>query len=425
MVNYNLKSRISERDFNKVIAVLVISSIFIVSGSFWLTKLLDVRVVSQIIVYAAIVVIFTPIILKSIHVYYSEPIFLLTLSLLFSSIFFARGELVVLLNIINVFVVAALLSTRKKYADSITISIISMATFFSLLGITQFFIILFNPDLVLVGNFSVFEKQYLQHEYISLHPLMILGFTTGEQYELFGINISRVHSFIKEPSMMVPFFFFFVILALSYQGWIKYLSIPLILFSLLSFSGAVVASMVIVFGFFGLYILAKGNMKLLSVMPIALLVVFCILLTVFDLHWLVDQVMIQLDKIKDNATFLEKTSSFIVRLEEIKLGFLSIKENIFGIPNLIVKVGGVFFYSFYYSGVVGGLMVLLVFREYFNLTASLRGFVPLSFVLLIYGTFTQILILTSGGFYEPSGFLVMTLLLMRLRALNLKVKKIR
>lgn len=424
MINHNVKSKISERNLNKVIVALMISSVYIVGNYFWLTKLLDVRIVSQIIVYSATIILFTPIILKRIHTYYSEPIFLLTLSLLFSSIFFARGEEDILFNSFNVFIVAAVMCAEKKYADSMTISIILIATFFSLLGIFQFFILLLNPDLSPFVQFSSFEKQYLQHDNISLHPLMILGFATGEQYELFGISITRVHSFLKEPSMMVPYFLMPGILALSYKGWVKWLSIPLILFSLLSFSGAVGASMILVFGFFGLYILARGNMKLLTVIPILLLVVFSIVLLVFDIQWIVDLVMFQIDKIKAAATFLEKRTSLTIRLEEIKLGFLFLKENIFGIRNFIVGVGGIFFYALFYSGVVGGLLILLVFREYFNLTASLRGIMPLSFVLIIYGTLTQVLILTSGGFFHPLGFIVLTLLLMRLRALNLKVKKL-
>lgn len=425
MTNHNLKISRADHNATKVIVGITISAIYFVSGFFWLTKLLDLRIVSQIIVYSAILILFTPIILNKIHAHYSEPIFLLTLSLLFSSILFERGGEAVIINLINVFVVAAVLCAGKIYTDSMTISFISIATFFSLLGIVQFFIFLFNPDLVHFAQFSIFEEQYLQNDNMALHPLMILGFATGEQYELFGVNITRVHSFLKEPSMMVTFFLVPGIMALSYKGWIKWLSIPLILFSLISFSGAVGASMVIVFGFFGLYILVRGNMRLLSVMPIALLVVFCIVLIIFDIQYIVDLVMFQLDKVKDAATFLEKRSSFINRLEEIKLGFSVIKENFFGIPNLIVNVGGMFFYAFFYSGVLGGVLIIIVFRQYFNLTSSLRGTVPLFFVLLIYGTLTQVLILTSGGFYHPTGFVLMTLLLMRLRALNLKVKKIR
>ena len=405
---------------NRLLVGIPFASVLIVAGHFWLFALLGMKVEAQLLTYTVVGVIALPVLITSKGRFVREPLFILTVIYVLASLFFLRERQTlsnpIFTDLMTVLLIAAVFSLSTGYRTAITKSILVVFGAFAILGIIQFVILLWFPEAASYASSAAFTSSYVRE---SVHPLMFLGFTTGEAYTLFGFPLTRLSSFLKEPSLIVPYFVVTGALALSYRGPIKLLALPLLAFALISISGAAWLSIGLSIGMFGVFWALKRSRWLLTVLPL-LVGAFLVILTYgSETENLLAGTRIVLDPLKSEATFFVKENAIRNRIVSMKEGLEHLRTSPFGVPTEVTGAGGLIFHALFSAGYIGGALVLWTMREYFSrlmVISSDRRY--LMFSVIMYGTLLQALVFTSGGFTSAAGFLLLGLVLTRLREMT-------
>ena len=400
---------------------MAFTSVLLVSGDFWLFSLLGVKVEAQLLAYALVGVLGLGMILSGKALFIREPLFMLAVSLFLSSLFFRREQegifALALTSFLVVFLTATVFSLSTGYRNAIIKVIFAVFGVFAILGIIQSITFILIPETASYATARDFESSYLSGR-ANVHPLMFLGFGTGEEYELFGLSISRVSSFLKEPSFIVPYFVITGVLALSYRGGIRLWAVPLLTFAVISISGSAWISIILGIALLGPFWILKRFRRLWVIGPFLALGLAVMVISSSETHDILAKAGVILDPLKTEATFFEKRASITVRVESLKVSLKDVQDNYFGLPTPVPTVGGIFFYSLFASGYIGAILFLWVMLEYVRRLAYLSSKRKhLLFSAMMYGTLFQAAALTSGGFIGAGGFLLLALVLTRLREL--------
>ena len=404
---------------SRLLVGIPFAAVLLVAGDFWLFSILGVKVEAQLLIYTAVGIMALPFLITSKARFVKEPLFILTVSYFLSSLFFARERqtsgISIFTALVPVLLIAGVFSLSSGYRTAIAKSIFLMFGGFAILGIIQFVILLWFPNATTYADAHAFQASYLSGR-PNVHPLMLLGFTTGEEYSLFGFPITRISSFLKEPSFIVPYFVITGVLALSYRGAIRYTAIPLLTFAVISISGSAWLSLLMSMAAFLVFKGLRKRRWLLTVLPLLAAIFVGWLVYWSETSELLARATSVLDPLKSEATFFEKEGSIRVRLVTMKDGLELLQTSAFGVPGGVTGSGGLFFHALFTSGYIGGGLVLWMMREYLSrlvmISSDRRYFV---FAAMMYGTLLQVLLFTSGGFLSAAGFLILGLVLTRLR----------
>lgn len=425
--NYNYKIQSTYLIGNKSelmlinICVLLISCLFYSTGSFGFLNIFGIRREVQIFIILGPLLL-SPVIFKNFPKLLKDPIFLFVLIKLIVECILNQRFIYIVDDLTIALVVGILLSVRKEYSDKILRLIIITTAIFSTMAIIQAIIVFFKPELIplLWTNYSSLT---MANKVEILHPLGLLGFTTG-QFNFLGHYFTRFRSFAAEPSVLVYSFFCPGVLALSYRGYIKILSIPILFFSIFLAQSAVIwLSLSLGIIVWGVFILFRGRVRLILMLTIFIISMFFIVIYFVEIPNFMMKITQFLNLINKQYIPFKKYSSGVVRFGAIK-NYLAIAKqySLFGSPLKVIKTinlpVGLLLYSHLYYGIFGlALMVAIWYNIFkhaiycFNLYKGIIGLMA----AVLYGTFIQVLCFSNYGWTGTSGFLMIVLLMNKLK----------
>jgi len=405
------------------ICILLISCLFYSTGSFGFLNIFGIRREVQIFLILGPLLL-SAVILKNFPKLLKKPIFLLVVTKFIVECILNQRFMYIFDNLTIVLVVGILLSVRKEYSDRILRLIIIAAAVFSTMAIVEAIIVLFKPELIplLFANYSSLT---MANKVEILHPLGLLGFTTG-QFNFLGHYFTRFRSFAAEPSVLVYSFFCPGVLALSYRGHIKLLSIPILFFLIfLAQSTVIWLSLSLGIIVWGIFILFRGRVRLILMLTIFIISMFFIVIYFVEIPNFMMKITQFLNLINKQYSPFNKYSSGVARFGAIKSYlYIAIQYPFFGAPLKVIKTislpTGLLLYSYLYYGIFGlALMVAIWYNIFkhaiycFNLYKGIIGLMA----AVLYGTFIQVLCFSSYGWTVFSGFLMIMLLINRLKML--------
>ena len=393
-------------------------ALFYSAGNFGFLNLFNFRREFQ----AIIIVMFIPLYLLVIEKFMTllkEPLFLLTLVMLFGELFF-RGNLIHLADaLLSVFIVGILFSLKNKNTNDILKWIIIFCAFFSIMAIIQAIIIWIHPGIL--KFFSSRYGSWTSAGFVKVgHPLEYLGFVDHDRgYFLFGHYFYRLHSFTSEPSVIVCSFLLPGLLALTYKNGIRFLAVPILFFSIiLASSGTVWLSVLLGFLALPFFLLFGRRINLLSIIPFIVILLFLSYLVKIDASQLSRKILKTLSPIqKINSEIKHKKGSLTARLEGIQEYTHLVKKYPFGMPFVKTPIGGLLFTFTHNGGILALLLGIIVSCRIFKYCAQCfiqnrRSYIRISSVF-VYGLFTQCLVFFSGGWDNFVGIMIISLTYLR------------
>lgn len=408
------------------ILVPTMAILFFTIGYFEFFRVIGIGLESQIILSLIVGFIAPPILLTRGSMAIREPLFLLAITFLFVEIFVRDSTLIAVVGMaVAVLVVALVSSLDMVYSSKILKYIIIVAGIFSILAIIQFLVLFLRPALIehtINPNYVPVVTDLREgQEYNRLHPIAYLGFTTGTEY-LFGHRITRIHSFAREPGLLLLYFFLPGVLALTYKAKTRLFAIPLLVASILSFTGTVYASVCFAIMLFVLAPLAQVKWgRWLTWIPLILMIIGSVLIyrtTIFDeLLTVVFKDYSDLSQ-SQQLGFLDKYQPAMTRLQKMR----EISERTaFGqiVTGRIPGAVGLIMHGFFRASFVGASLSLLFLYNMFEATSHwwIKRNKSLVCALLL-GIYVEVGLFQQYGFTLPSGFLISALTIQRLRFLS-------
>jgi len=406
------------------LCILLISCLFYSTGSFGFLNIFGIRRELQIFLILGPLLL-NPVIFKNFPELLKEPIFLFVLIKFIVECIIYQRFINIFDSLTTILIVGILLSVRKEYSDKILKLIIIAAAIFSTMAIVEAIIVFFEPDLIMLLNNNYCSLTSANKVEI-LHPLGLLGFTVGQKFNFLGHDFVRFRSFAAEPSVLVYSFFCPGVLALSYRGYIKILSIPILFFSICLAQSAIIwLSLSLGIMAWGLFILFKGRVRLILMLTICIISMFFIVIYFVEIPNFMMKVMQFLDLINKQYSPFNKYSSGVVRFGAIK-NYLALAKQypFFGVPLKSIAVinlpMGLLLYSCLHFGIIGLTLMVAISHNIFKLAiycfSLYKGIIGLMAAIL-YGTFIQVLCFSDYGWTGISGFLMIILLINKLKML--------
>lgn len=423
----------------KLSAVLapVMSILFFVIGYFDFFDVLGLIFEMRVVLLGIVGLIAPPILLKGGWRAFREPLFLLAIIFLIFELLHPFARKTWLNAVFGMAVAAAIVmlvfSLDGGCSSKILKGIIALAAIFSALAIVQFFVLLLQPELIhLTINPNYAEAIYEMtgtiwvgpggSEYEILHPIAYLGKTTGWEHFL-GLEAARIHSFAREPGLLVLYFFLPGVMALTYGGKAKLLAIPLLALSVLGFTGTVYGSI-----FLAIFLLAlvrlmrlKDNRLFLTLIPLVITVAGVIIIYTTTILDGLLRIFLKNDFVVSHMQyfgFLDIYDSATLRLSQLR-EFLSTIDPGDVVTGHIPGTVGLIMYGFFKASILGALLELLFLYSMFR---AISGFWVASnknlVCALLCGIYMQAGFFQQYGFTLPSAFLINALTLQRLRLLS-------
>ena len=350
---------------------------------------------------------------------WTTPFFLLPLVFLIGEILL-RGNLLRMADLAAATLLVGIIVTLKRsFSDTVLRIIIYISGIFALFGIIQFFILYINPSLI--SHVLLFYGDYsASNDFLLQYPLSFLGLATGEQYHLFGREITRLRSFTSEPSLLVLYFMLPGALALTYRSRIHLLGYPILLFCVLSLSGSIFLALI--FSLISLIVLPFGKRcsRFSAILPFLFLIAFLLFLTIGETHFILSIIKF----LASSADFFSKERSFLFRTNGIVTYMTLALKNPLGFQQALTLPSGLLISSVLRSSVFGMVLTIVVLVKIFSLTGKLfneKGLYikkqRLGFAL-IYGVFLVALIFNDMSFSSTFGFTIIVLTYFRLQDLE-------
>ena len=404
-------------EFRKAFVALCFTAVVISSEHFWLFAFAGIKDAAQIAIYSFTGAISFFIIFKKIKAYASEPLFILSCLFLLGSFLFRTDRYVLPYDACRIILVAAIFCLSIDYCDSIVKFLVVVMFVFSVLGIFQFsYLALFNEH-IKDAAFHMVEESYLYRGNVDFHPLMFFGFSTGEVFDFFGFTITRVSSFVKEPSVVGPYFLVIGLLATTYKNRLLLLGRVIVFFAFLTFSASIwAAGLLSVIGFIWLTLIRKNNFVSM-LLPCVVLVLFIFVVYSFGADWVSDTVANWLPGRTEKGVF-NKESSMNIRLSALLNSFSNMGSVLLGSSEFPSDSVGMVFYAIFYCGIIGGVVSLFLLGQMLKsvgLLFSKNGYGV--FCSMMFGYFMYDFVFGAGGLAGQAGFIIMALVLRRLRYL--------
>lgn len=406
-----------DRDVLMWVLAAVIGILFFTLGQFEFFDLLGIKRILQAVLVGSF--FFLSVVLVSIRprLLLKEPLLLVTVVFLAGDAIRRAGVVRLLDDLLAVAVVSVVLLLGTSLSTKTIKVIVTVAGFFALLALVQFLILTVNPSL---RAFAMTENvnPNAGDPWTIGHPIVYLGLIVEAPRNTFGVELVRIHSFLREPSLLPVYFLLPAALALLVKGYTKLWVVPILAMSFLGFSAS-----------FYLPILLLAPLALLLILPIlhrhpraiSILAVtgICVVLFLVYRTSFVDDLMMRMNQAMapyEGLEFLNKWGSYDVRVTEVRQ-YLESRESA-GPSGVARAAVGLILYGFFRGGVPGALLNAAFLSQLFYWTSkrySLRraGLLPIAFVAAI---FLQAGVFNIYGFDRGSGFIVSALALSILRA---------
>lgn len=418
--------------------ILVASFFFTFSGFGFLDVLairrpfqsfaLSILVVFGLVQFLKRFAIYAPDFVSSIFLCYTAIYVLISL-LLRNSILEAANGAVVL------FVILLLNTTKAKYRIYFMRSLIAFSFIFALAGIIEFVILIFQPDLIKYTG-APGNALYLSNTIQVTHPINYLGLTTGVEkahHSILGIPLTRMRSFLYEPSLAIAYFLLPGGISLLFEKPWRKIGYMLIFFSLLTFSGSVIMS--ILFGIVSFLIVRLSRSRSWMVyFPFIFATILSLLSFAGEFELFLKAINIPGQLIYEyfGSDIFIKTTSASARLQMIKDAYTDIFNYPIGKTSRSDLSVGTFWLSYIISSPLGFLLNLAVMFNIFTIcgklsikTHSIRKnkYTSYTGLSLVYGVLFSSFTFTSYGFTNAFGLMWIYLTYMALKDFNLNVAK--
>jgi len=146
---------------------------------------------------------------KETDEYKNKNIFLITIVLFFlyygSMFALIKGTVLTTLiqSLLMLIFTLYLMFVNIKYINMISKIIIIFTFILSLMGFIAYFAFIFNENLIKEVNFGLYDSTVGPTTIYAKSWVEYLSFTSGDGFEFFGYNVTRVKGFCNEPSATI------------------------------------------------------------------------------------------------------------------------------------------------------------------------------------------------------------------------------
>jgi len=349
-------------------------------------------------------------------------IIILSVNILFAAILRSSfGEISNLaVGLIFVLVFYQINDSQKEFAIKTFISIIF---YFAVLGIFQFLLLILFPE------YRHFTQLFIDDIYKSTtslvnHWIILLGLTdaSGSIISFWGVQISRMKSFLNEPSLAVAYFLLPAGLAFSYKK--SYKGFFIFTFALLTFSGSIFGCLFISLVIIAIYYITK-NKYILLLLPIIIFLLLLILIFQGKLGVIMSFInspaeLLGMDIFNKGD---ETGGSGFPRFYSMYDAIMEIESNLFlGVKEALKLPVGSIIGVYYSFGPLAFLLNIVLFYKLIILLVPSLGssfFTIKTFsIIIIYGALFSNFFFMWYGFNTAFGYVLLYLLANRLETVN-------
>lgn len=412
MYRFSMKSN---QHFYNFIALLITLSLF-VAGKFGLSDLLGLKHLFEGIFFIPLGLLGFFIIAGNNRVW-KDQLFLLPFFYLVFQFYWHSTDVLTIGDLsITVLVVGMLSNMEEDFSEIILGCTILTATFFATLGIIEFVLVFMDPTLIpeTIGWTDGSEP-------VLTYAIQLLGFSDGTFYHIFGTPITRLMSFVTEPSLLLIYFLIPGALALTYKNKYKWCGFVCIFFSICSLSGSILIS--IFFAVLSYLLVRLKSARAFAWVPFAALIVFGLVL----FHYYSDLIDMA-GNLGYQGDFLGKANSANQRFSYIKDHIFLILVAPFGIDETINGCLGFVLAAGAQCGVIGiilaiSILVKIYYKTGYILIQKESNAIMKTGLLIIYGSLISIMLYTDYGFNKLFGFTLLFLINNRLSVLTNQFQK--
>lgn len=387
------------------VCAFFVAVLFYSMGSFGIWEILGLKRPVEIILITVIFILCLPVTIKS-NKYWRHSFFWMIVLFFISELCLRMDPLRISELIIGIVVISLIISMGPRFKEQCLIWIIRFAGIFAILGIIQFCILFFMPELDTYT--TIYINQYFESDQSLVeNPIVLLGLTDGSHYNILGHQITRMRSFTSEPSL-IPFYFMIAAsLAFTFKsrfsnwGWI------ILAFSLLTLSGSVFLSILFCLLFSPLLFMRKGYV----ITPFMVSIGLFFVLTIFSIDPLIH--LIQKIEIYTNGVY-SKTTSATVRFGYFLTIYKDLIQHPFGMLKRLDMPVGLFVNSMATAGLLGLIFIANIAVKLFNNIGKLFNNNQLitrqKFGLaLLYGVYVMIFTFNDYGAFQAVGLILLLL----------------
>ena len=404
---------------------LLIAISFYSFGNFGFLNIFGARREIQLVLLLMLMPVLSMIAAKKIRLFLKEPLWLLVLCFLIAEIIITQHVINIFTYLISLITIGALLTMESKYVNYITKCIIVLCGIFSIMGIIQFVVLWFNPELSAFMS-STYSSTTSADAILNISALEYLGFITAYgSTTLLGHHVHRFMSFASEPSVLVYSFLCPGILSLSYKGRIRMLAIPILLFAIVMVaSGAIWLCILFSLISFPIGYVFKRYTRSGSVTIMLIIVMVLLLITKIDIPLFMRNTIDFLSPVSSfHSMPLQKYGSGVVRLTSIAYGIEKVSSHPFGLGSegTLGVIAGLIVVSGLFCGFPGLLLISVIFYRMFKYGIHVwqgYGKEGKIFSALFCGTLFQVSFFSAYGWTSFAGLTMLCLLYIRIRDLS-------
>jgi hypothetical protein len=403
----------TNRSIYQGFAILIAFSLFVV-GRFGFFDILGLKRLFETLIFVPIGLLGTLLILRMPN-QWANPFFLLPISYLIVHVCWDWDPLIVADLTGSILIIGIILKLGINFSDLLFRCLLHFATFFAILGIIEFIILLIDPSLVsqillFYDNYSGSTSPVIQN------AMQLLGLADGTSYHLWGMSVTRLRSFTSEPSLLVGYFLVPGALGLTYRGKYIVFGMICIAFSVCSLSGSVFVTFC--FSAIACGLLLFKRRKLFTLFPFVALMFFILILYT---HY--NELILLTKSTAGNYDFLDKTNSANMRFSYIRDFIPKVFSSPFGLAEEIHQPLGMLVGGIAKGGIIGLIVTFLVLYKIFSCLASLLvnpnlHRVPKFGLTIVYGALVTGVLYLDNCFVQLYGFTLLLLIYNRLRQLQ-------
>jgi hypothetical protein len=352
---------------------------------------------------------------------FRHPLIYLAIVAFVVELVFVRHVMTALSCAVAIYAIILIYAVTPRVFDRIARTIIVLCGIFSLLGLVQAVILTANPTLVPFTSQPLLQPDLegIGPYYIT-HPIALLGMTPGQTRSVFGLEIPRMQSFLREPGLLLSYFLLPGALALLYRGRIRLWAVPIVVFCFLGFTGTVYVSFVIGVGLFVLLSLPllRSRGRVVGLILTATLTLFALTPNRFELIASTARTLFRNETFLANIQifeFLDRYESAMFRVQGASdLEAAAETDLVYSgrMPGFVGLIG----YGRLRAGWIGVVATVAVLASLFVSATRLSGFGASARLggALIAGVFAEAAVLQQYGLEMASGFLIMAVTMRRM-----------
>lgn len=397
-------------------AIMIALTLFVV-GRFGFFDILGLKRLLEVILLVPLGILGILLILR-IPSQWFNPFLLLPLSYLVVQVFLDWNTLLIADLLNSILIIGTIIALGASFSDLLLRYLIRISTFFAVLGIIEFIILLLKPSLV--SDILLFYDNYSGSTVpVIQNALQLLGLSDGTSYHLWGMSVTRLRSFTSEPSLLVGYFLVPGALGLTYRGKFAFFGLICITFCICSLAGSVFVALCFT-GVACLLMLVKSR-RLFIIFPFFMLAFF---IWILFTHY--NELILLTKSSAGNYDFLDKTHSADMRFSYIREFIPKAFSSPFGLAEEIHQPLGLLIGGMAKGGVFGFIVILIILVKFYSslaiLLVSNRLYLGQKIGLsIIYGALVTGVLYLDNCFVQMYGFTLLIITYNRLRHLQYQI----